>query len=109
MKQKYWIILISLLAAVLIIFGIVLSKRQQDQMSELLNRMDEMNGKMDELDVRAESMTAESKITNSAIKDADQRITALENAMGSTDSGNASDKDPVKLKWVLYSVPSKLA
>ena len=108
MKQKYWIILISLLAAVLIIFGIVLSKRQQDQMSELLNRMDEMNGKMDELDVRAESMTAESKITNSAIKDADQRITALENALGSTDSGNASDKDPVKLKWVLYSVPSKL-
>ena len=78
-------------------------------MSELLNRMDDMNGKMDELDVQSESMAAESKITNSAIKDANQRITALENAMNSNDTVSDTGKEPVKLKWVLYSVPSKLA
>lgn len=109
MKQKIWIILACLAIAVLAIPGFVLLSRQQDQMSDLSKKLDDMNVKMDELDVQSESMAAEAKITNSSIKDADKRIKALEDAIGSGESGEASGKDPVKLVWILYSVPSKLA
>ena len=109
MKNKIWIIIVCVMFAAFVISGIVMSQRQQDQMAELSRKMDEMNGKMDELDVQTASMEAQSKITNSAIKDADQRIKALEMGISSKDKQNGDGKEPVKLVWVLYSVPSKLA
>ena len=59
MKQKYWIILVCLVAAVSVITGLYMSKRQQDQMSELFRKLDDMNIKMDELDVETKSMATE--------------------------------------------------
>ena len=109
MKQKYWIILVGLMAVLFVVAGLIMSKRQQDQMSELSRKMDEMNIKMDELDVETKSVASESKITASAIKDANQRIKDLEDAVNSSEIKQVSGKEPVKLVWVLYSVPSKLS
>ena len=58
MKQKYWIILVGLMAVLFVVAGLIMSKRQQDQMSELSRKMDEMNIKMDELDVETKSMAS---------------------------------------------------
>lgn len=97
MKQKYWFIFAALAAAAFLILSFVMSKRQQDQMQELSQKKDEMNIKVDELDVETKSMATESKITTSAIKDADQRISALEDKVNSSETESVSEGDPVNL------------
>lgn len=108
MKQKHWVILACLAFAALITLSLVLSNRQESQIRALSQEISEMTVKMDEMDVQIERMTATSRITNSAIKEAEQRIKALENAANSSGASRVGDEDIVHLVWVLYSDTSKI-
>ena len=108
MKQKHWAILACLAFAVLAALTLALSSRQQEQIRMLSQKITEMTVKLDEADVQLESMTSASRITNSAIKEAEQRIKALENSLNSAGTSRVSGKDTVHLVWVLFSETSKL-
>ncbi len=107
MKRKHWIMLAGLAFAALVALSLVLSSLHQEQIRSLSQTIAEMTVKLDEMDVQLESMISSSRITSSAVKEAEQRIKALEGALSSTGTRYAGG-EPVHLVWVLYSVPSKL-
>ncbi|MBO4914118.1 MAG: ABC transporter substrate-binding protein [Oscillospiraceae bacterium] len=108
MKQQHRVILACLAFASLIILSLVLSGRHQEQIRALTEKINEMTVKIDEMDVQLESVTSSSRLTNSAFKEAEQRIKALENELSSSEANRANSKDAVHLVWVLYSTPSTL-
>ena len=108
MKQKHWIMLGCLAIAVLAALSLALSGSQQKQIQALSQAINDMTVKIDELDVQIESMTAASRVTNSAIKEAEQRIKTLEGSLNSAGTVRAGGEDTVHLIWVLYSDTSKL-
>ncbi|MBE6908884.1 MAG: DUF3502 domain-containing protein [Ruminococcaceae bacterium] len=108
MKQKHWIALACLAFVALAALSFALSNQQQAQIRELSQKITDMTVQMDEMDVQIESMTASSRVTNSAVKEAEQRIKDLENALNAAGTGRTSSGDTVHLVWVLYSVTSKM-
>ncbi len=108
MKQKHWIIFISLAFIALFVTGIYISQMHMSEIRTLSKQNEDMTVKLDELDVKLESLTASSRITNSALKEDEQRIKALEEELSEAEAAKGSGKDPVNLVWYMYSEPQKL-
>lgn len=108
MKQKHLIIFICLVFAVFAALSLVFSYIHMKEISSLSRQNEEMTVKLDEMDVRLQSITDTSRITNSTLRESEQRIKALEDMVNSAENGGKSSKDTVKLVWCLYSDPAKL-
>lgn len=108
MKQKLWVALACLAFAALIAMNLVLSNGQQKRIGDLSQELADMAVKLDELDVELESLTASSRLTNSAVKGAEQRITALEDSMEAAETSREGNGETVNLVWALYSDTSML-
>ncbi len=108
MKQKHLIVVAILLFMWFAALSIFLSNRHQSKLEDMSKDLNDMTVKMDELELQVESLNSQSRIMSSTIKEDELKIKALENMMGPSGSDTAENGDTVKLKWILYSVPSKL-
>lgn len=108
MKQQHIIGFACVLFIILIAVCFAQSGQLREQIRTLTRTIEDMTVKLDEMDVKLESMEATSRIANSAIKEAEQRIKTLENVHELSGTNLADSKEVVKLVWILYSEPPKL-
>ncbi len=108
MNQRKWLIISCFVFIGLAALGLILSNRSENEIRSLSGQNTDIIVKLDELEVEIESMAASARATNSALKEAEQRIGVLEDSLSSLEAYHEGDQEPVNLVWVLFSDTSKL-